>query len=369
MLAGGIEIDDGIRGDSVGNNDGLAQCGETIELYVALESYTDEPLKDVAARLTFDDPHLTLLHNDTSPYPKIKPSGKRTNENDWDIAISEDFGASEIVRMVLIVDAAGETMEFPFGLEVSCAQFEPEISRSIVDDGPTGDSVGNNDGIAQCGETIELSLRLSNFGDRPIRNISTTLIAVDPALTLLHNSDAGYADLDGNSGAWNDNDWDLQIGNVPDGYEARYQVLVRFDDGREERHRRSLPITCADPDPVSVASVTIDDGVFGDSIGNNNKIAQCGELIELYIELQNLTDGDLDGFEAVLSSDDPALRLLYNSSSPYAAMSPAASGENLNDWDLQVDAGIGDRYTAVVTLTIDALDLSIDVPVRLRCEA
>jgi len=367
-LGNSTTIDDGIYGDSVGNNDRTAQCGETIELYVKLTNNTDEPIKGVSVDLLVDDPALTLLYNVSSDYPRI-PAGKtKENSNDWDLQIDDTGTTERITTFRLRISTPQETYESLFGIMVYCEAGFLSATEVRVDDGPTGDSIGNGDGIAQCGETIELSVLLTNVsGQRPITDIHAVLTSQDPALTLLHNSDASYPDLEARAGAYNDDDWDLAIGSVADGHVASSTIIVRFNGDSEIRYPVTFEVECDDPAAVVPTSVTIDDGIFGDSVGNNNKIAECNELIELYVELTNESGADISAFDATLNTDDPYVTILYNAISPYAALIAGESAENSNDWDIQIADGAPNRHDAVFTLSIQELGVSLDVPVTLRC--
>ncbi len=367
----GFTVDDGVRGDSVGNNDGNAQCGETIELYVALQNLTDSPLLDVSADIVSLDPAFEVLYNTSSTYPDIGVGTAAENQNDWDLVVASDTPDGYLAVVELNVTAAGVATPISVEIPVTCALRGPQVAFTGVariDDGPTGDSVGNNDGIAQCGETIELGLELTNLGDTPLTGIVATFIIQDPVLTVLHNVKSEYPDLEPGAVAFNSNDWDLAIGPLTGDEPVVYRVKIRHDGG-SETWSSQLSVTCGDPSPLAATSVTIDDGVFGDSVGNNDRKAQCGELIELYVELRNGSGRDLAEFNARLSEDDPHLDILYNVDSPYGPIPNGSSGENRNDWDIQLSDGFPDRHIAVVTVTIDVLGISIDVPLTLRCKS
>jgi hypothetical protein len=368
IALGRTTIDDGVAGESRGNNDGSARCGETVELHVGLENTTDAPIKGVTARLIVDDPALTLLYNDTSDYPRIPPGKARQNEDDWDLRIA-DIGTDErIVTFRIEISTVGETYQARYGFMVYCDRGILSLWNLELDDGPTGDSVGNGDGVAQCGETVEIKLELANIGgDRPLTDIEAVFVAKDPALTVLHNSTAVYPDIVRGWSSWGSNDWDLAIGAVPDGHVARFDVAIEYDGGRSHRSNQKITIECDRPPPVFVTARTIDDGIFGDSAGDNDRRAECGETIELYLELENVSGLALEPFEARLSTDDPHVAVLYNSIADYPSIGAGASEENHADWDIRIGEGVPDRHQAQFTLTIDALDLTLDVPVTLRC--
>jgi SpoIID/LytB domain protein len=362
-------IDDGIRGDSVGNNDRIAQCGETIELYVALQNLTDADLDDVTVELTSVDADLELIHNSSSTYPRIDAGAAAENENDWDLIVAAHTEDGYLAVLEFAVTTGGTTTPVSVEIPVSCSAAGPHVAftgEERIDDGPTGDSIGNNDGRAQCGETIELGLEMTNLGTTPLTGIVATFVIQDPALTVLHNVTSEYPDLEPGASAFNGNDWDLAIGPRADDEPVVYRVRIRHDGG-SETWSFQLSVSCDDPSPVAATSVTIDDGIFGDSVGNNDRIPQCGELIELYVELENGSGQDLGEFTARLSEEDPHLEVLYNTDSPYGPIAYGASGENRNDWDVRLGDAFPDRYVAIVT--IDVLGMSIDVPITLRCRS
>ena len=270
------------------------------------------------------------------------------------------------MELTLRVQAGGSQVDIPVFLLVGCSGGSAFRGLVLVDDNTSGDSVGNGDGNAQCGEIVELTMPLTNEGDSPTTNIVATLSTNDPALTLLHNAASPYPDLRPGQTATNTNDWDVRIGSVPDGDVAWYTITV-VADGIERKERHALTIACGEPSPLTVRNTTVDDGIYGDSVGNNNKIAQCGELIELYVELSNGTDRDLGGLDATLDTDDPYVTLRYNERSPYPGLDPGATAENLDDWDIQIARSVPDRHVVTFNMSIEAPEAIVDVPVTVRC--
>jgi hypothetical protein len=364
----GVHIDDGINGDSAGNDDGAAQCGETIELTVNLRNLDGAATNDVSAELIVDDARLTLLHNTESDYRPIPGGATRKNLDDWDIAIAEDLPVEHISLLRLAVTTPTDRFELLVAIAIECEPGRAMIRRVVIDDGPTGDSIGNDDGVAQCGETIEVAVHLTNdWGDRPMTGISTTLITRDPAVAVLHNSKSAYPDLPPGTSGFNEDDWDLRIERVPDGHRITLRLDIRQADGPSQRLTIPLTVACEDAPAVVPVWATVDDGIFGDSAGNNDERAQCGETIELYLALENASGVDLDAFDASLSSDDPHVTLLSNTVSGYPPLRSDATGENTDDWDVRIGDGFPDRYQAVFTLTIEEFGLTLDVPITLRC--
>ena len=249
---------DGTGNDSRGNNDGLAQCGETIELYVTLVNGGDVALTGVSALLIESDPYVSLLYNASASYPDIGPGTPRENPRDWDLLISPDAPGGHQFAFILRVGAdGGGWWDIDVTVPLDCgdppAPEDPGLPVLVgvrVDDGPahdgTGnDSEGNDDGVAQCGETIEVYVRIGNAGAVTLTGVSGLLLESDPHATLLYNTSAAYPDLAGGGGAENPRDWDLRLAEgTPDGHQLAFTVRVTDDGGGSWDIDVVVPIAC-----------------------------------------------------------------------------------------------------------------------------
>ena len=79
---------DGTGDDSVGNNDGAAQCGETIELYLTVRNEGTFALSGLSGRITESDPYTVVLFNNNSPFPELAVGDSGENTADWDLGIA-----------------------------------------------------------------------------------------------------------------------------------------------------------------------------------------------------------------------------------------------------------------------------------------
>ena len=121
---------------------------------------------------------------------------------------------------------------------------------------------------------------------------------------------------------------------------------------------------------LTLATVTVDDGVRGDSIGNLDRIAQCGETIELYVALRNDAAVTMRGLAATLTVTDSRIRLLYNARSRLPDIAPGGTAENSDDWDLRISPNTPDGHAAQLQLDVAAANgegWRLTVPVQIRC--
>jgi hypothetical protein len=317
-----------------------------------------------------------LLHNVESAYPTLEPAATARNTNDWDLSIDPATPAGHIADLEVTFLSGSNEWVVPVTLPIDCDPGPPpgplpgtfSVASITIDDGIRGDSIGNNDRVAQCGETIELYVELAGLGSE---RATASLAILDDRLTLRYNATAGYV-ASGSGSAENDNDWDIRIDpTVPDGLSVIMALEVTVAGGATETLSFPLVVSCpgAEPaQPIAVSSVTVDDGIRGDSVGNNDRFAQCGETIELYVVLSNRGSIQLDGVEATFTTTDPYLTLLFNATSPYGDIPADGTAENSNDWDLRISATTPDGHTAsfqltVVTASGDRWTVATEIPI------
>ncbi len=343
-----VVVDDGVLGDSVGNGDATAQCGETIELYVDLHNPGVDRLTGVSASLSGG-----VLYNSASTYGDLAAGTAGRNTNDWDIVV----GPNDLALALTVTADQGGPWELAVAVDVSCAA-DVAVASVTVDDGVYGDSVGNNDKVAHCGETIELYVAIT--GPEGLA-VSAELVGTSSGISLLYNRSAAYPPLDPDVAQENFNDWDLRIADDA-GPSATLTIDFTTAGGARWSRDVELPIACA---VVGVTTVTVDDGVFGDSIGNNDKAAHCGETIELYVALRNETSETLTGLVATLEAPPSGAVIKYNTTSGYGDLPPGGIAENTADWDIAIgaDAPPSLEFTLTVMVAGTPYPLAVAVPV------
>ena len=90
--------------------------------------------------------------------------------------------------------------------------------------------------------------------------------------------------------------------------------------------------------PVALTGLTLDDDTAGDSFGDADGVAECGEVVEVFTTLTNQGPA-LAGLSATLTSADPYVSILWNTSSAYPDLAAGAAADNASDWDLGIAAG------------------------------
>lgn len=118
----GHVIDDNAVGQSNGNNDGVVECGEDIELYVELYNQGGSAATGVNTTISTSDPYVTWLYNITSNYPDISVSGIETNYSDFDFALASDTPNGHWLHFNLTTTASnGGPWYGSFSVPVTCS--------------------------------------------------------------------------------------------------------------------------------------------------------------------------------------------------------------------------------------------------------
>jgi len=123
----------------------------------------------------------------------------------------------------------------------------------------------------------------------------------------------------------------------------------------------------AEGGPVTLTGLTLDDDIFGDSFGNADGKAECGEIVEVFTTVTN--EGEpLTGVSATLSSSDPYVTVRWNTWSGFPDLAAGGSAPNTADWDLTIAANTPARHDATLSMRVQAdnggpWDLDVTIPV------
>jgi SpoIID/LytB domain protein len=116
----GVTIDDDSVGDSLGDGDGVAECGETIEMWTAIAT-EGATITGVKMELAVADPHVSVVWNTTSSAADVAPGAAVANDGDWDLAISPDAPDGHLTSLHLTVSADnGGPWSLQVPLQISC---------------------------------------------------------------------------------------------------------------------------------------------------------------------------------------------------------------------------------------------------------
>jgi len=199
-----VNIDDDNSGSSSGNNNGIVNPGEDIELDVTLKNYGSGSASSVNAVLSTT---AGVTISDATENYGIIPSGNSgVSTDDFDFSVPDNtLGGTQI----------------EFDLEINASSREQWIDHiQLYVEGPNLSSNGyivqdGNNGILDPGEISNMAVTLNNIGSTVASNITATLLCSDPGVTIL---DA--------AGAFGNINPDSQVSNTTNNFEVEIDDQV-----------------------------------------------------------------------------------------------------------------------------------------------
>lgn len=231
----GYTIDDDQAGESNGNGNAVANAGESIELVVTLENVGVDPAYGVTATLSSVSSRVALL-DDYEEYGDIPASGTAQCIDDYNFSVASDTPDGEVIPFTLtITGSSRETWQSSFGITVSSPVVE--YAGHAADDPVYG---GNGSGCLEAGETIVLSLSLSNYGSAGATGVTAAISSTDPYVHI-NDESASIASL--GSGTTQPVSPDYSVTLLPDCpplHEIVFDVSVAADWGYSSSHEFSV---------------------------------------------------------------------------------------------------------------------------------
>jgi len=153
----------------------------------------------------------------------------------WYVVATDNHGAS----------TTGATWDFTTaGQNVGPVVYDSHF----IDDDNSGDSSGNDDGIVNCGETIELDVTLYNQGSDTAAAVNATISTSDPYVTVLYNN-SSYPDIPGGGTGTNADDFDFEVDpSTPDGHVIHFDLDITASNGGPWTDSFDVPVVCTGPD-------------------------------------------------------------------------------------------------------------------------
>ncbi len=158
LVYDGHGIDDDQQDDSDGNGDGVANCGEAIELYVDLANQGATTITGISASLSTSDPYVAWLYTPTSGYPDLPAGGSGTNSSDFDLRIDAGAPHGHIIAFDLQATAAdGGPWSDSFGLQVTCGGGSSQnLDVRVIDKYDDAEERLNSGDVILKGSDLEL---------------------------------------------------------------------------------------------------------------------------------------------------------------------------------------------------------------------
>jgi hypothetical protein len=132
------------------------------------------------------------------------------------------------------------------GTTSSCPTVGPLQSTGyIIYDNNVGNSSGNDNNVVNCGETIELYVRVSNQGAADATGVNASISTPTAGIGWLFNTSSDYPDILGGSFSYNSGDFDFTVArNVPDGRQITFNLNITAENGGPWTDNFTVPVVC-----------------------------------------------------------------------------------------------------------------------------
>lgn len=190
-----VVLDSYIINDAAGNNNGLADYGETIPLHITLKNVGADPSAAVTVTISGTDAYVTRTSAATSTFPAIAAGATATVNNAFTFAIANMVPDQHMASFPLSLTDGSATWESTLRITVQAPVLEISNELLVIDN-----ATGNGDGILDPGETANIRVIVKNTGHSAINNIATTMVSTDAMLTV-NTATVNHATLNGQAQA------------------------------------------------------------------------------------------------------------------------------------------------------------------------
>ena len=173
-----------------GNGDGQLNAGETALLTVIIVNNGNETSEDVTAVLFEDDPYVELFRS-SADFGDIDAKGSAPGVPPYEVHVSEDCPDEHVIEFSLEATDGAER-QWLSEFEVPVVAPDVIVLQHDIQDIAPG---GNDNGVAEAGETVNLVVLLANRGQATAFGVTAEVTSLSEVIEVLADS-AGYGDLE-----------------------------------------------------------------------------------------------------------------------------------------------------------------------------
>lgn len=226
LILADYTVDDDTSGSSSGNSDGLIDDGEYIESMITAENIGQGTATDVTAKLRSSDLYVDVLDS-TASFSSILAGSLGTTSSAVLFTVDSDVPDGEIID--LEVELAYSDTALTRHIQLTAHAPVLGVEGLLIEDS----IVGNQDGCLEPGETIDLTIYLSNSGSGDAEGATVYLSTSDAYATVLQDeSYAAVVTADGQ--AQLSPPFRVQVAQAcPVYYQIDLDLDIQLDNGRQ----------------------------------------------------------------------------------------------------------------------------------------
>ncbi len=168
--------------DATGNNNGLADYGETVTIDLEMKNVGNEAADAVEVSIATDNPYVTIT-DASETYGNIPADLSVIKEGAFGMTISDAIPNQEEVNIAITATDGTEEWNSYITIVVNAPKvriLDMEISETL----------GNGNGYFDAGESGELSIRFKNVGAAAAYDITSSLFSTSSYVTLTESENS-----------------------------------------------------------------------------------------------------------------------------------------------------------------------------------
>ncbi len=272
-----ISLNDYTVNDPTGNNNGLVDYGETINLDVALENLGTSDATDVSATLSTTDSHVTIVE-DFDTWGTIAGGSIVTRTDAFIFDVAGHVPDQHLVSFDLDITGTGkEEWSTTFNIMLNAPVFA--LSSAIVDDTQSG----NGNGRLDAGETADILVPILNGGHCDAKDAVGTL-ASSSSDVVINSATSNIGMI--HTGDTEEASFNVTVDdNVDPGSSIMFEFSLDADGYTAELDfflvAGQIPVLVLDLDPNHSSGLVMNNCLNNLSVGSDYMTSMPNEL-ELY---------------------------------------------------------------------------------------
>lgn len=291
--------------------DGILSAGETGTLDFAIHNLSCTNYGETVGVLTTEDPYLELIVA-TNRFPAMSAGGFATNDSSFIFSFAPGTPMPHTALVGATVSGTvGSVQQRAFSIVAEAQGPEFAVPGLRIDDDNDGNSRGNDNGLIEPHEDIELTLCLTNVGGQVAQGVEVAVTSTTSSVVFPWHW-RWYEDIGASGSSCTAPDGSFLFGLGATGAtQMHFEIEVSFDGGTN-RFDVYRPIHQPMPAQFARPGLTLDDDMNAPSEGNGDGILDPGESIQLQLCLTNIGDGVAMDIEAALSSTNPTASVIWS---------------------------------------------------------
>ncbi len=166
--------------DPDGNNNGLADFGESVLLTVAVNNLGTEDATDVTATLTVQDEYISIVDNN-EPYGDVAAGDTVVKSEAFSFDVAANIPDQHITVFNMVCESNGDSWLSDFEIVMNAPL--PEIGEMVIDD----NAGGNGNGQLDPGEIAIITVVALNSGHSDCSSAEMELVSGSSYVTISSN--------------------------------------------------------------------------------------------------------------------------------------------------------------------------------------